>query len=88
VRLDFIKENGTMRTIMTVTFLAAVLAAPSAFAQAGSPGPAAVNKPICRISGSAEKECLYDTMEQCEASKRGNTDFCQPNNGTSQKVPE
>jgi hypothetical protein len=62
-----------MRTIALAAFLAATLAAPSAFAQGDY-----VHHKFCLRTGSAQ-ECAYDTFQQCEASKRNNTDTCVPN---------
>ncbi len=52
--------------------VAAACAASTAFAQSD-------NYPYCLMTGSAE-ECAYASMAQCQASKNGNTDFCEPNN--------
>jgi hypothetical protein len=37
-----------------------------------------VHHNFCLLTGPA-RECAYQTMEQCLASKRGNADFCEPN---------
>jgi hypothetical protein len=66
------KEN-TMRAIMTAALLTAALGGSSAFAQSTY-----VHHNFCLKTGSAT-ECAYDSFEQCEAAKRGNTDFCQIN---------
>jgi len=62
-----------MRTIALAAFLAATLAAPSAFAQGDYH-----HHNFCLKTGSA-LECAYDSFAQCEASKRNNTDTCAPN---------
>jgi predicted outer membrane protein len=63
-----------MRVIMTAAFLAAMLAAPSAFAQE----PTHVHHNFCLKTGSGQ-DCAYQTMAECEAAKRGGTDFCVEN---------
>ncbi|MFZ0606348.1 MAG: DUF3551 domain-containing protein [Xanthobacteraceae bacterium] len=35
--------------------------------------------PYCLMTGPAQS-CFYNSMAQCLASKRGNADFCEPNN--------
>jgi hypothetical protein len=35
--------------------------------------------PYCLMTGPAQ-DCAYTSMAQCLASKRGNADFCEPNN--------
>ena len=35
--------------------------------------------PYCLMTGPAQS-CAYNSMAQCLASKRGNADFCEPNN--------
>lgn len=35
--------------------------------------------PYCLMTGPAQS-CGYSSMAQCLASKRGNADFCEPNN--------
>jgi hypothetical protein len=68
------KEITTMRTIALAAFLAATLAAPSAFAQGDY-----VHHKFCLKTGSSDQECAYDSMAQCLASKHSNTDTCIPN---------
>jgi hypothetical protein len=68
------KETTTMRTIALAAFLAATLAAPSAFAQGDY-----VHHKFCLKSGASDQECAYDTMAQCLGSKRSNADTCVPN---------
>jgi hypothetical protein len=41
--------------------------------------------PYCLMTGPAQ-DCSYNTMAQCLASKRGNADFCEPNNWYSALV--
>jgi Protein of unknown function (DUF3551) len=35
--------------------------------------------PYCLMTGPAQS-CAYTSMAQCLAAKRGNADFCEPNN--------
>ena len=48
-----------------------------------SAGPALAQSdsayPYCLLTGPAQV-CTYSSMAQCLASKRGNADFCEPNN--------
>ena len=60
-----------MRVIFAAGLLAAALASTSALA--ADPGQ---NRAFCRQSGPSEPQCVYDTMQQCQESKRGNTDQC------------
>ena len=63
-----------MRTILATAALVASLAGTSsAFAQSTY-----VHHNFCLKSG-ASTECAYETMAQCEASKRENTDVCIQN---------
>jgi hypothetical protein len=62
-----------IRFIAAGTLLAASLAASSALAQGSYQ-----HHTFCLISGP-NKECAYDSMAQCEASKHGNADICQRN---------
>jgi hypothetical protein len=66
-----------MRSIMSAVLLAAAFGAAfgasSASAQSG-----AVHYNFCLLTDEAQ-ECAYQTMAQCQASKRGNADFCMPN---------
>lgn len=64
-----------MRMIMAATLLAASFVGSSAFAQDSS----GTNRGFCLFTSSVQ-ECDFDSMQQCLASKRGNADFCQPNN--------
>ncbi len=61
-----------MRLLMIATLLAGAFAS-SAFAQGSY-----VHHNFCLITGSGQ-DCAYDTMAQCEASKRGNADTGVPN---------
>jgi hypothetical protein len=58
--------------IALAALVAASCAASTAFAQSSG-------YPYCLMTGSAE-ECAYTSVAQCQAAKRGNTDFCEPNN--------
>ena len=62
-----------MRTMAIAAFLAATLAAPSAFAQGSY-----VHHNFCLKTGSAT-ECAYDSMAQCQAAKHANVDSCVAN---------
>jgi hypothetical protein len=62
-----------MWTIMLATVLTAVLGVSGAFAQSSS------SYPYCLMTGPAQ-DCTYTSIAQCVASKRGNADFCEPNN--------
>lgn len=65
--------ENTMRLLMVATLLAGTLAGSSAFAQGSY-----VHHKFC-LKTSSSQDCAYDTMAQCEASKRGNADSCVPN---------
>jgi hypothetical protein len=65
--------ENTMRMLMAATLLAATFAGSSAFAQGSY-----VHHKFCLKTGSSQ-DCAYDTMAQCEASKRGNADECVAN---------
>jgi hypothetical protein len=62
-----------MRPIMAAMLLTAMFGGSSAFAQSSSAYP------YCLMTGPAQ-DCTYTSMAQCLASKRGNADFCEPNN--------
>lgn len=62
-----------MRFIMLAAVLSVTVTASSAFAQGDK-----VHHTFCLKTASAQ-ECAYDSMPQCEASKRGNADTCVPN---------
>ena len=62
-----------MRMLMVATLFAATFAGSSAFAQGSY-----VHHNFCLKTGSGQ-DCAYDTMAQCEASKRGNADTCVQN---------
>jgi hypothetical protein len=75
--LLFGSNNGVaaMRVlILTVLLAGGVLAAPFTGSSAQ-----AQNARWCLMTGSAT-ECDFSSMNQCLASKRGNTDFCELNN--------
>lgn len=68
-----------IRVLTVATLLAASLASPSAFAQTGG-----TNKAFClQSSAGGDKECNFDTMAQCEGSKKGNAGTCVPNSAAS-----
>jgi hypothetical protein len=62
-----------MRAIMMAILLAATLGGASAWAQSSSAYP------YCLMTDDAQ-DCTYNSFAQCLASKRGNADFCEPNN--------
>jgi hypothetical protein len=65
--------------ILSASLLAAgVLAATFAGAFAGSRAYAQ-GYAYCLLTDDAQ-ECAYNSMAQCMASRRGNADFCEPNN--------
>ena len=63
-----------MRLLTVATLLAAVFAGSSAFAQH-------VHHKYCLRTGGG-LECAYDTIKQCVASKRGQSDSCVRNSPT------
>jgi len=63
-----------MRAIMLAIVLTAVLGVSGVFAQ-----PSSAYYPYCLMTGPAQ-DCTYTSMAQCQASQRGNADFCEPNN--------
>jgi uncharacterized protein DUF3551 len=72
-----------MRVIFSASLVSASLLAAGIFA-AGFGGSSALAQsssayPYCLFTGPAQ-ECDYKSMAQCLASKRGNADFCEPNN--------
>jgi hypothetical protein len=70
-----------MRVILVAAALAASLAGSSAYAQSTY-----VHHNFCLKTGSGQ-ECAYDTMAQCEASKRGNAGFCIQNSAPINHAP-
>ena len=62
-----------VRAIALAGLLAAAFGASGAFADSSAAYP------YCLMTGPAQ-DCTYNSMEQCLASKRGNADFCEPNN--------
>jgi hypothetical protein len=68
-----------MRVIFAAALVATALAS-TALASSGALAQTAPgeNKAFCRQSGPEEPQCVYDTIQQCEESKRGNTDQCIP----------
>ena len=61
-----------MRKLIVATVISTALAASSAHAQGSY-----VHHSFCLLKGS-DKECAYDSMAQCEASRTG-TSSCVPN---------
>jgi hypothetical protein len=53
----------------------------NAFAQSGY-----VHHNFCLLTGPA-RECAYETFQQCLAAKRGNADFCEPNDTPLNHAP-
>jgi hypothetical protein len=70
-----------MRAILVAAALAASFAGSSAYAQSTY-----VHHNFCLKTASGQ-ECAYDTMAQCEASKRGNGDFCLQNSAPISHAP-
>ena len=71
-----------MRAIIVVAALSGALWSASgaaAFAQSSAAYP------YCLMTGPAQ-DCFYRSMTECLASKRGNADFCEPNNWYSGPV--
>jgi len=72
-----------MRT-MTATALFATILAGSSLAGSSFAGSSAfaqgdyVHHRFCLKTGS-NQDCAYDSMAQCQAAKRGNSDSCGPN---------
>jgi len=62
-----------MRAFILAGLLTMMLGVTGASAQSSSAYP------YCLMTGSAQ-DCGYTSMQQCLASKRGNADFCEPNN--------
>jgi Protein of unknown function (DUF3551) len=62
-----------MRAIALAVLLSLVFGVYGAFADSSSAYP------YCLMTGPAQ-DCSYNTIAQCLASKRGNADFCEPNN--------
>ncbi len=70
-----IKLSATMVAagLMAAGFLVAPFGGSSAQAQSAS------SYAWCLMTGPAQS-CYYTSMQQCMASRRGNVDFCEPNN--------
>jgi hypothetical protein len=66
--------ENSMRMLMVATVLAAAFTSSSAFAQSTY-----VHHTFCLKTGSSSQECAYDSMAQCQAAKRANSDSCVPN---------
>lgn len=67
---------------MRVVMPAVALAAGAAVAAFGAPiglAQSSTSYPYCLMTEDAQ-DCSYYSIAQCQASKRGNTDFCMPNN--------
>jgi Protein of unknown function (DUF3551) len=62
-----------MRSLMLAMALTAMFGGTGALAQSSSAYP------YCLMTGPAQ-DCTYSSLAQCQASKRGNADFCEPNN--------
>jgi hypothetical protein len=62
-----------MRLIIVAATLAATFAGSSAFAQGDYRHHA-----FCLLTGP-DRECAYDSMQQCRAAERGSADSCMPN---------
>jgi hypothetical protein len=68
-----------MRIIKLSAILLATGALAASFASSGAMAQSSSSYPWCLMSGPAQS-CYYTSMAQCMASKRGNIDFCEPNN--------
>lgn len=75
-----------MPPIMTATLLAAAAFAAAAFSPSSALAQTGTNRAYCLLTGSAEV-CAYDTFMQCQDSRRGNADFCKPNNIAPSRLP-
>jgi hypothetical protein len=79
------------RTTTSAILFAAAAAALGAFgatpasAQSGQSGDY-VHHNFCLLTGPA-RECAYESMAQCLGSKRGNADFCEPNDAPINHAP-
>jgi ABC-type sugar transport system substrate-binding protein len=68
-----------MRVIkLSATMVAAGLMA-AAFGGASAQAQSTSSYAWCLMTGPAQS-CYYTSMQQCMASRRGNVDFCEPNN--------
>lgn len=64
--------------IMSASLLVAALAA-TGLAASSARAQSSSAYAFCLMTGPAQ-ECAYNSMAQCMASRRGNADFCEPNN--------
>jgi ABC-type sugar transport system substrate-binding protein len=68
-----------MRVIkLSATMVAAGLMA-AAFGGSSAQAQSTSSYAWCLMTGPAQS-CYYTSMQQCMASRRGNVDFCEPNN--------
>jgi hypothetical protein len=68
-----------MRVVkLSATMVAAGLMA-AAFGGSSAQAQSASSYAWCLMTGPAQS-CYYTSMQQCMASRRGNVDFCEPNN--------
>lgn len=65
-----------MRMIMSTIALATTVVA---FGSSSASAQSSASYPYCLFTEDAQ-DCTYTSMAQCLASKRGNADFCEPNN--------
>jgi hypothetical protein len=68
-------------TFGTMAFGAPTFGGSAAYAQSTTTGYR-----YCLLTDEAQV-CSYNSMEQCMASRRGNADFCEPNNLYSDSAP-
>lgn len=68
-----------MRMIKLSATLAAAGFIAVAFGGSGAQAQSASSYAWCLMTGPAQS-CYYTSMQQCMASRRGNVDFCEPNN--------
>ncbi len=68
-----------MRVFTSAILFAAAFGALGAFGATPAAAQSGyVHHNFCLLTGPA-RECAYETMDQCMAAKRGNADFCEPN---------
>ena len=67
---------GAIGAGVLVTVFVSILALTASSAQAQS---TTTGYPFCLFTGP-DQVCAYNSMAQCMAARRGNADFCMPNN--------
>jgi Protein of unknown function (DUF3551) len=71
--IDMEKTMRLIVSLLAAGIFATTIAGTSASAQSSA------SYPYCLMTGPAQ-ECGYTSMAECLAAKRGNADFCEPNN--------